>query len=190
MKKLLTIMAVVVLFAAPVMAADIDVTITVDPYCAITTAPGALVMTVNDVVATATVGANLHQASTTFVLQGNKTFTATMTAEFTSNSAMDVPGGTEPTYPTAYIGGVDTDLSKGIGFGPAFSLDNGGTSTGWHANDLKDTLSLNAGITTGVLTINTYLDSGRSGVAATSGGQLAAPGDYTCKLYLTLSITP
>jgi hypothetical protein len=104
---------------------------------------------------------------------------------------MDVPGGTEPTYPTAYTGGAPaTPPKNGIGFGPGFALNNGGTSTGWHAIDLKDTLSLNAGVTDGTLKINTYLDSGRSGVPGAGGGQLAAPGDYTCNLYLTLSVAP
>lgn len=182
-------MAVVALLAVPVIAADIPVTITVAPYCAIVTAPGPLIMTVSDVYHTGVaLSEGVHQATTTFKVQGNKVFTAVMTAQYTSNSAMDVPGGTEETYPTAYTGGAPASpATNGIGFGPAFSLNNGGTATGWHATDLKDTLTLNAGVTDGTLKINTYLDSGR-GVAAASGGKLAAPGEYTCNLYLTLSV--
>jgi hypothetical protein len=191
-KKLLGIMAVVALFAVPVMAADIPVTITVAPYCAILTAPGPLIMSVTDPLASAIVGVGLHQAETTFTVQGNKVFTATLTAQYTSNSAMDVPGGTEPTYPTAYTGGAPlTPPTNGIGFGPGFpSLSNGGTATGWNGITLKDVLSLNAGVTNGTLRINTYLDSGRSGVPGAGGGQLAPPGSYTCNLYLTLAIAP
>jgi len=194
--RYLAIVGLLALLAGPAMAADADVPvqITVLPYCAIAEAPGSLVMTASDVYHTGVaVSEGVHQATTTFKMQGNKAYTAVMTAQFTSNSAGDVPGGTELTYPTAYIGGVNTDLTKGIGFGPAFSLNNGGTSTGWSGTALKDTLTLNAGVTEGTLKINTYIDSGRTGIPGAdpiNPGQLAAPGEYTCNLYLTLSIAP
>jgi len=191
MKKVLGILAVVALLTAPVMAADVPVTITVSPYCAIVTAPGALVMTANDVQHSGVAVYNgLHQAETPFTVQGNKSFTATLTSQFTSNSAGDVPGGTQPTYPTAYIGGTNSDLTKGIGFGPSVvGLTNGGADLGWNGIALKETVSLNAGVTSGTIRINTYIDSGRTGVAL-GGGQAAGPGTYTCNLYLTLAVAP
>jgi len=175
--------------AAP-PSANVPVTITVEPYFAIVTAPGPLVMTANDIYHTGVAVYNgLHQAETSFTVQGNQTFYGILTAQFTSNSAGSVPGGSEPTYPTAYIGGTNADLTKGIGFGPAFlSLSNSGTATGWNGTAMKDVLTLNAGVTNGTLRINTYIDSGRSGVAL-GGGQAAAAGTYTCLLYLTLAAT-
>ena len=193
MKMLLGIMAVIALFAVPGMAADVPVAIHVDAYCAVVEVPTVLAMTVNDVDG-APASDGLHQATGAFKVQGNKAFTAELTSQYVSNSAGAVQGGGEPVYPTAYIGGTNSDPTKGIGFGPGIlDLTNGGTAGDWSGTTCKIAMSFAAGMTTGKIRINSYLNSGRTGIplnGAFDGGQVAVPGDYTGKLILTLSIVP
>ena len=192
MKKLI-LLAVVALIAAPVMAADVPVEINVVEYCAIDIGTAVLDMTVNELQGdNPTVAEGTHQATATFEAVGNSTFTVTVTPEYKSNATIytsGMVGGVGDEYPTAYTGGApNTAGTNGIGFG--LTIQNVTAATAPVAYDpavVGVTTGFTAGVSEGKLLINTYLDSGRSGIAGPDGGNLAEVGLYTTVLTLTVA---
>ncbi|MEX0776382.1 MAG: hypothetical protein WD042_11815 [Phycisphaeraceae bacterium] len=202
MRKLLGIMAVVALLAAPALAAPmspptdvaIPVTITVENYVAITIPLNGLNMIVND---NETHGGPLvgssgaNQIEGSFTTEGNTDYTVTITAQYTSPSS---------SYPRAYVGSPNGESSpsntggygtgpygtNGIGFGVTLFRDTptaNAANAGWQyqqANGISVTQP--AGVNPGHIRLNSYVDSG------SNVGNLAAPGEYTCNLYMTLSV--
>lgn len=192
MKKLLGILAVVALLAVPVMAqSNVPVTINVASYVGLTVPPGSLVMAVTDPVASATVGVGVHQAETTFQVQGNVAMRLNLTASELSPSTSVVngqEGALGDPWPTARLGG--SPAAAGIGYGPSLFNVTAGTSDGFTPVTEQDCrLAFAAGLSDGRIRINSYLDSGRSTIVGLSG-QLAPPGAYTGALTLTVSVGP
>jgi hypothetical protein len=194
-KKLLGMMAVVAMIAAPAMAdpstGTSAVQITVQSYCGLAVPPGTLTMSVNSVAYGATVSEGINQATTTFAMEGNAPYYVMVTPDATSASTSVVngqAGGLGSPYPTAYTSGH----SFGIGYGLSISGSNGLTSAGWGTSPSGDFTKIEtavaAGLTTATLKINSYLDSGRSTIQGYSG-MLAPPGVYTGVLTITVSVT-
>jgi len=201
MKKFLGIMAVVALIAVPVMAdppsADMSVKITVAPFCGVVGTPGALVLTASDVYHAGVAideATGLHQASAAFSVQGNKNVLVTLTTPYTTTTANVVPGGPAGGYPTFYTGGApDGDAKNGIGVGVQMInvTTPANTETAWNpAAPGSASITFQGGLSDGKIKINTYIDSGRTDMVSGSigGGKLAAPGEYTGKFILTLSM--
>lgn len=199
MKKL-ALMAVVALMAAPVLAqepphdATAAVEIEVVEYVAVVIVPGLLDMTVSqtegDALAAANISEGVHQATTPFQVQGNDSFTVQVIPAWKSNSVIHTPGsegGIGDQWPTAYTGGTpNTEFTNGIGFGLSIANLTAGTADGWTPAEGDCHLAFNPGVSDGSMKINTYVDSGRSGIPGAAGGELAPIGTYTTVLYLTL----
>jgi len=200
MKKL-AIMAVVALIAGPAIATEpigpegtVGVEINVVAYCAVEIAPAPMVMEVNDIQApggSPVIDEGHHEATTTFQVVGNDTFTVTVTPAYKSNSTIWTPGsegGEGDEWPTAYTGGApNTPGTNGIGFGLSIRNLTDATSDPWSPTEGDCHLPFSPGVSDAKLTINTYLDSGRSDIPGPFGGELAEIGTYTSTLTLTLT---
>lgn len=196
MKRMLGIMAVVALLASPALAADAEANVSIEvvEYIAIVTAPGLLDMTVSqtegDALAAGNISEGVHQATNTFQVQGNDTYTLEVVPAWVSNSVIHTPGSEGnlgDQWPTAYTGGAPADPpTNGIGFGLSIRNETLGTADGWTPSEGKCSVAFDAGVSDGSMKINTYVDSGRSGIPGAAGGELAPIGTYTTVLYLTL----
>jgi hypothetical protein len=189
MKKLITILAAVsiLMMASLAMGATSNVEIEVLPYCGVVVEPGLLDMDVTTVEADATASEGQHQATTTFKVQGNQAFYVVLTVDLTTAAVQvtaGMEGGIGSPYPTATM-----DENNAIGYGMAlFNLTTPATDA-WTPSELDCHLPFPAGLSDGQITINSYLDSGRSTLLGYDG-KLARPGPYSGEVYLTVSITP
>jgi len=191
MKKLLGIMAVVALLAAPGWAqTPVGVEINVATYLRVVPPAAPLVMAVTDLQATAVATDGTHQATTTFQVWGNTPFSMSATPNEISSSVIWTPGmeGTPPDlYPTARLGVVSS--ADGIGYGMALSRTSPSPASDGYTPDEGDCRlgGFVAGVSDCQIKINCYLDSGRLGPDGPDGGKLAEPGAYTGTITVTLS---
>jgi len=201
MKKLLGIMAVVALLAAPALAQDppvpvnVGVEITVMTYAEMTQ-PDPLVMDVTDpeglALATGNIANGTHQAESAFTVKSNSACTLTVetaAGETTGYKTISLGMAVGP-HPTAWLYDLDgiTKLD-GIGYGLSVSgADSGGN---WVPGPFVETGVVGTGILTAgfiagdtpaTVKINSYLDSNRQ-----VGVSFAQPGEYTGTLIFTVS---